>query len=169
MVELTTEIELRASPRRVWAALTGFRTYPSWHPWLRISGEGGSGKTILYSLDPSMKGRKITLDAEIREWLQPERLQWVLGFPCVFTIQEQFLLHQTATGTRMQHGIECRGIFAVLLGRFMTRKINALLSISDRALAAHLAKRRSASPVQRSGAGGKQRKKRGRGARGAGH
>lgn len=162
MLELTTEVELVAPAGKVWAVLTAFGSYPSWHPWLRISGAAGSGETIRYSFDPAMNGRTLTMDAEIEEWQHPVSLAWAFGFPGVFTLQERFLLHRSARGTRMQHSIKCRGIAALLLGRFMTRKIEALLTSSDGALAAHLAKRRPASPkgaLQRSGTGGKQRRK----------
>jgi hypothetical protein len=40
MLEIRTEIDIEASPPRVWRALTDFKTFPDWNPFvLAVEGE----------------------------------------------------------------------------------------------------------------------------------
>jgi hypothetical protein len=100
--ELTTEIEINASPQRVWKILTDFDKYEQWNPFIhRIVGQAKEGSKIQIRIEtPGGKNRKyeptVTRVEESRElrWLgksfllmgehifvierlQPERVRFV--------------------------------------------------------------------------------------------
>lgn len=102
MKELTTEIEINASPQRVWKILTDFDKYEQWNPFIhRIVGQAKEGSKIQIRIEtPGGKNRKyeptVTRVEESRElrWLgksfllngehiflierlQPERVRFV--------------------------------------------------------------------------------------------
>ncbi len=52
MSELNSEIEIGASPERVWQLLTDFDRSPAWNPFIRsISGRAEEEKNFLRMLD----------------------------------------------------------------------------------------------------------------------
>ena len=52
--ELHSEIEINATPERVWRVLTDFITYPIWNPFIReIRGKAGIGEKLRVFLKPS--------------------------------------------------------------------------------------------------------------------
>jgi hypothetical protein len=75
--ELTTEIEINASPQRVWKILTDFDKYEQWNPFIhRIVGQAKEGSKIQIRIEtPGGKNRKyeptVTRVEESRElrWL----------------------------------------------------------------------------------------------------
>ena len=78
--ELYSEIEIRATPERIWAVLTGFAEYPSWNPFIRsVRGNTVEGQRITVDLRPSgttgMKIHPVLLN------VSPNReLRWVGHF-----------------------------------------------------------------------------------------
>jgi hypothetical protein len=77
MKELHSEIEIAASPERVWDVLTDFATYPQWNPFIRrISGELGVGGRLEVRLEPP-DSRGMTLRPTVLR-AEPNRLiRWV--------------------------------------------------------------------------------------------
>lgn len=52
--QLYTEIEIDASPERVWRILTDFISYPIWNPFIReIRGKAAAGEKLRVFLKPS--------------------------------------------------------------------------------------------------------------------
>jgi hypothetical protein len=100
--ELSSEIEINASPQRVWKILTDFEKYEQWNPFIhRIVGQAKEGSKIQIRIEtPGGKNRKyeptVTRVEESRElrwlgksfllngehiflivWLQPKRVRFV--------------------------------------------------------------------------------------------
>ena len=148
MLKVSTEVELPAAPAKVWSVLTDFDSYPSWHPWLRISGDPGPANQVTCSFDPKMEGKPFRLDAQIEEWDRPFRFAWTWGVDWVFKVREQFVLHKVSSGTRVEHSFHCRGI-AAALGPLLRRRIEALLAASNSALRTRLASGHKASKDSR--------------------
>lgn len=76
MKEISTSIEINASPERVWQVLTNFAEFSRWNPFMKISGSLKEGAVLDVSLSPPggkvMKFRptllKVQADQELR-WL----------------------------------------------------------------------------------------------------
>jgi hypothetical protein len=77
MKELHSEIEIDATPERVWGVLTDFASYPEWNPFIRrISGEPKVGAHLEVRLEPP-GSRGISLKPTVFN-AEPEReLRWL--------------------------------------------------------------------------------------------
>lgn len=140
MPETRTTIELPAPPERVWAVLTDFAGYERWHPLLRVSGEANPGGQIRYSRRLSLKSdRWIPVDADIVEFIAPERLAWRQGVRSVFATDESFELEAVEGGTRLTHVMRNSGLLALLVAPISKRKNKASMDLFDGLLARRLA------------------------------
>jgi len=74
--ELYTEIEIGATPEKVWQTLTGFENFPQWNPFIRrISGELKVGARLNVVLQPP-GGRDMTFRPQVLK-VEPNReLRW---------------------------------------------------------------------------------------------
>src|SRR5215212_2272088 len=77
MKELHSEIEINASPVRVWDILADFAAYPRWNPFIRhISGELEVGERLEVRLEPP-GGRGITLRPTVLSAEPNRQLRWL--------------------------------------------------------------------------------------------
>jgi hypothetical protein len=77
MKELHSEIEIAASPERVWDILTDFAAYPRWNPFIRsISGKLEVGERLEARLEPP-GGRGITLRPTVLSAEPNRQLRWL--------------------------------------------------------------------------------------------
>ena len=60
MKELRTEIEIQATPDKVWQVLTSLDKYPEWNPFIcHAIGKAELGKTVDIDFQPDSKGLKL--------------------------------------------------------------------------------------------------------------
>jgi hypothetical protein len=77
MKELHSEIEIAASPERVWDILVYFAAYPRWNPFIRhISGELKVGERLEVRLEPP-DSRGITLRPTVLSAEPNRQLRWL--------------------------------------------------------------------------------------------
>src|SRR5918994_2800088 len=77
MKELHTEIEINASPERVWDTLADFAAYPRWNPFIRhISGKLEVGERLEVRLEPP-DSRGITLRPTVLSAEPNRQLRWL--------------------------------------------------------------------------------------------
>ena len=77
MKELHTEIEINASPERVWDILADLAAYPRWNPFIRhISGKLEVGERLEVRLEPP-GGRGITLRPTVLSAEPNRQLRWL--------------------------------------------------------------------------------------------
>lgn len=97
MKELRTEIEIEASPERVWQLLTDFDRFPEWNPFIRrASGKVETGAKLDVYLQPSnargMSFRPTVLKAEPNRelrWLGRLFMPGLFDGEHIFTIESQ--------------------------------------------------------------------------------
>jgi len=92
--ELTSEIEIDASPERVWSVLSDFDKFPEWNPFIRaISGKTERGQRLKVTLHPS-GGRMVKMSPTVLAVEPGKQLRWIghLGFPGLFDGQHIFEL-----------------------------------------------------------------------------
>jgi hypothetical protein len=77
MRELRREIEIDASPERVWAVVTDFAAYPEWNPFIRsISGELHEGANLEVRIEPP-GARATTFKPTVRAVEANRELRWL--------------------------------------------------------------------------------------------
>jgi len=105
-MELRTELEIDASPARVWQVLTNVADYSTWNPFIsRVRGELVAGQTIEATLS-FVDGSEALLRPRV-EVVEPEReLAWTtrLWWPGVLDEKHRFLLEPRAGGTLLING-----------------------------------------------------------------
>jgi hypothetical protein len=103
MKELSTAIDIAASPWVVWGVLTDLSSFEDWNPFIvRAEGEVERGAPLRLRMRPP-GGREMTFRPRVTS-VEPEReLEWLghLGVPGLFDGRHHFLLEATATGSRL--------------------------------------------------------------------
>jgi hypothetical protein len=113
MHEIRTEIEIEASPARVWDVLLNFASHPRWNPFIRsISGNAVPGERLKVSIHPP-GGKAMTFKPRVLV-AQPHReLRWLgrLLMPGVFDGEHFFQMEGTGLArTRLVHGEKFSGL-----------------------------------------------------------
>jgi len=113
--EIRTEIDIGASPSRVWQVLTDFSSYPQWNPFIRrIEGELVEGaKLHIHITTPAGANReyspKVTLVAPEQE------LRWLGKMPGLLSGEHIFVIERVSEkSVRLVH----REVFGGLLTSF---------------------------------------------------
>lgn len=111
-MQLRTEIDIAASPEKIWEVLTDFRAYPEWNPFIvSISGKAAVGQQLSVVISPpeqsEMRFKPVVLRAD-----PGVELRWrgTLWFRWLFTGEHFFRLDAKERGvTRFTHGEDFSG------------------------------------------------------------
>ncbi len=104
------ELVIDASPADVWAAITNTAAYAEWNPIFRsVEGAFSEGATMAISMRLE-DGSVTPVEAVVVEMVPNELLHQRAGFPGVLTADHQWLLEDTAGGTRVVQHEEYRGV-----------------------------------------------------------
>lgn len=93
---ISTEIEINASPERVWEVLTKFDAYSDWNPFIRkINGQQKVGEQLEAHLQPP-DSREITFKPTLVKFEPQKELSWFgkLFIPGLFDRQHIFLIEE---------------------------------------------------------------------------
>ncbi|MCE5265389.1 MAG: SRPBCC domain-containing protein [Deltaproteobacteria bacterium] len=98
--QLESEIDIAATPERVWSILTDFSAYPGWNPFIRsIRGTPDLGTSLVVRIQPSgTKG--MTFRPIVQAAVPGQELRWLGRFlmPGLFDGEHQFSIHPIAEG-----------------------------------------------------------------------
>ncbi|MFF3851053.1 SRPBCC family protein [Streptomyces sp. NPDC002328] len=103
MREISTYIDIDASPGLVWEVLTDFARYPDWNPYIReLTGELRVGATLALRTQPA-KGRPVNFKARVTAVTEGAELRWAGGLPVpgLFGGDHGFALNPHNSGTRV--------------------------------------------------------------------
>lgn len=119
MKEITTEIEIDATPKRVWRVLMDFAAYPEWNPFVRtMEGQARVGTRLKAYLKAS-KGLGMTIKPTVLVADPDRELRW-LGrtlLPGVFDGEHYFLIEPLGPNkVRFTQGERFRGALVFLIG-----------------------------------------------------
>lgn len=136
MKTIHTDVEIEASPEKVWAVLTDFESYPEWNPFITsIKGEPTAGTKLEVTMQP--KGKKAqTFKPEVM-LAEPNRvLEWLghLGVKGVFDGRHHFELEATDTGTRFVQKEDFSGALVWLLMKMVGEATEGGFHVMNRAL-----------------------------------
>lgn len=135
--EIRTEIEISASPTKVWNILTDIESWSKWSPIIKASSGaatvGSEVQIMMMGKDgqdgPKYKPRFIVLE-------QNKKFQWraFMMFGFLFTNDKVFELEQTATGTRLIHKELFSGLLAPIFCSKMEEGVPPMLNLMNQAL-----------------------------------
>ena len=98
--QIQTEIEIAATPDRVWSILTNFSTYPDWNPFIRfIHGAPEQGAPLEVRIQPG-GAKGMTFRPTILTAIRAEQLRWLGRFlvPGLFDGEHCFAIQPIANG-----------------------------------------------------------------------
>ena len=138
---LDTEIEIQASPDRVWEALTDFGAYPHWNPFIiQATGRPVSGTRL--ELRMRLPGRRpTTFRPKVLEATPAHRLRWLghLLVPGLFDGEHIFTIEPKGPGrVRLTQQEEFRGLLAPLILAFIAKPTEEGFSQMNQALKARV-------------------------------
>ena len=115
---LHSEIEIQASPDRVWETLTDFAAYPDWNPFIvQAAGQPVPGGRL--QLQMRLPGRRpMTFRPEVLEATAARRLRWLghLVVPGLFDGEHTFTIDAVgADRVRLTQQEEFRGLLVPLI------------------------------------------------------
>ena len=132
--EILTEIEVAATPARVWQVLTDLDAYPQWNPFItRAHGElrVGARLEVLIQI-PGESGR--VFRPEVLKVERERELRWLGRFavPGLFNGEHFFKIEPRETGrTRFLHGERFTGLLVPFLGRMLDKTERGFGSMND--------------------------------------
>jgi hypothetical protein len=134
---LHTEIEIQASPDRVWEVLTDFAAYPHWNPFI-VEATGQPVPGARPQLQMRLPGRRpMTFRPRVLEATPAHRLRWLghLLFPGLFDGEHTFTIEPSGPGqVRLSQQEEFRGLLAPLLLAFLAKPTQEGFSQMNQAL-----------------------------------
>lgn len=123
MYWIETEIEIAASPQRIWSILMDFSAYPEWNPFIRtLIGDVTPGRSLRASIQlPGAKAMSFRPKVRVAEHLKELRWLGHLLLPGLFDGEHYFQLAALANSrTRFVQGEKFSGmlvsLFAARLG-----------------------------------------------------
>ena len=126
---LTTEIDIAATPQRVWQVLSDLSAYPEWNPFIvQATGRAVVGDRLTLRMQPVV-GRERTLRPTVTEAREGERLRWVgrLGIRGILDVEHSFLLEPArGSHTRLVQREDFRGLLILLPLQGHARRIGHL-------------------------------------------
>ncbi|MFQ3322865.1 MAG: hypothetical protein ACI90U_000677 [Pseudomonadales bacterium] len=115
----TAEVNISATPTKIWRVLTEFTLYKNWNPYLiATEGELKSGQEITITLRNKNFDKPFTTTPVIASVNKNKSFHWVNGFPVpgIYDSKHYFILKPTGNGqTILLQYEEFRGVLVWLL------------------------------------------------------
>jgi hypothetical protein len=109
--EVTTSIEIAATPDNVWAVLTDLASYPEWHPAFRsVTGQLAVGSELTIVTTVPSTGKPMTVKVKVLTVEPNSELQWASKPFGVTISKRRFLLSPSGDGTSLVQDGTFRGL-----------------------------------------------------------
>jgi hypothetical protein len=109
--EVTTSIEIAATPENVWEVLADLASYPRWHPvFLSVTGQPAAGSTLTITTTHPTSGRTITGKVKVRTAEPGRELRWVSKLAGMTISERVFALSPDAGSTMLVQSQTYRGL-----------------------------------------------------------
>jgi hypothetical protein len=109
--EVSTTIEIAATPDEVWAVLADLASYPKWHPVFRaVRGQLAADSKLTITSTLPTTGRTITVKVTVLTAEPGTELRWVSKMFGVTISERRFLLSPVHGGTSLVQAETYRGL-----------------------------------------------------------
>jgi hypothetical protein len=115
--QLSTEIDIDASPEIVWDILTDLDRYGEWNPFIvSADGDVAVGERLTNRLQPP-GGRAMTFRPTVTVAEADHTFEWLgrLGLPGVFDGRHRFELEAIPNGTHLVHTEQLNGVLVRIM------------------------------------------------------
>ena len=136
MKKLHTQIEINATPERVWQVLTDFASYAEWNPFITAAeGNAVEGDRLHVRIDPP-GGRAASFRPTVTVAEVPKRLEWLgkLLFKGLFDGRHRFEIEATSGGTNFIQSEEFTGVLVPLLAKSLDGPTREGFELMNRAI-----------------------------------
>ena len=134
MRQLRTDIEIDATPERVWAILTDFASYPAWNPFIEfIRGEPVVGSKLEIRIAPP-DGKAMTFKPTVLNAEPGRELRWLgrVLFPRIFDGEHILQLEPLAGGrVRFVQAERFRGALVPFLGKTLDKTERGFTAMNE--------------------------------------
>jgi hypothetical protein len=135
--QLTSRIDIDATPERVWQVLSDFNSYPQWNPFItRAEGQPEPNSRLVMRMQP-VGARGVTLRPTVLEATPGHRLRWLgrIGVPGIFDAEHSFTITPRAEGgVRLSQDESFRGVLVPLFARSLDRHTRPAFDAMNAAL-----------------------------------
>lgn len=109
--EVSTTIEIAATPENVWAVLADLASYPKWHPaYVGVTGRLAAGSTLTITTTHPTSSRNMTAKVKVLTADPGTELRWKSNLVGVTISKRTFHLSPTADGTLLVQTGTYRGL-----------------------------------------------------------
>ena len=109
--DISTTIEIAATPENVWAVLADLASYPQWHPMYQaVTGQLAAGSTLTITSTHPTSGRTVTAKVKVLTAEPDTELRWVSKLLGLTISEREFRLSSTADGTSLVQAGSYRGL-----------------------------------------------------------
>ena len=144
--EVSTTIEIAATPENVWAVLADLANYAKWHPvYLGVTGQLAAGSTLTITTTHPTTGRTMTAKVKVLTAEPGTELRWVSKLLGLTISERRFLLSPADGGTSLVQDGTYRG----LGGSRGRSTVKAISRIQDSFVAINQAIKQQAEARQR--------------------
>jgi hypothetical protein len=144
--QLRSQIDIDATPERVWQVLSDFSSYPQWNPFIvRAEGEATPRSRLVMRMQP-VGARGVTLRPTVVEATPGHRLRWLgrFGIPGILDAEHSFTITpRDGGGVRLAQDENFTGMLVPLLARSLDRHTRPAFEAMNSAL-----KQRAEQPAE---------------------
>jgi len=109
--EVTTSIDIAATPENVWAVLADLASYPRWHPvFLSVTGQLAVGTTLTIETTHPANGKNMTGKVKVSVVEPDTELRWVSKLAGLTISERVFRLSRAPGGTSLVQSQTYRGL-----------------------------------------------------------
>lgn len=109
--EVSTSIEIAATPENVWAVLADLASYPQWHPVFRsVTGQLAAGSKLTIMTTVPSTGRSMTVKVKVVTVEPGSELRWASKLLGITISERRFLLSPSGGGTLLVQAATYRGL-----------------------------------------------------------
>jgi hypothetical protein len=135
--QLTSQIDIDATPERVWQVLSDFGSYPQWNPFITSAeGEAQPNSRVVMRMQP-VGARGVTLRPTVVEATPGHRLRWQgrFGIPGIFGAEHCFTITpRDEGGVRLTQDERFKGVLVPLMARSLDRHTQPAFEAMNTAL-----------------------------------
>lgn len=123
MKTLETNIEISASPEKVWSILSDFHKYPEWNPFIKdLQGKAKVGEKLKVRISPP-NSKAMIFQPTVKSVIENKEFSW-LGrflFPGIFDGEHIFKIEPTESGSLFTQKENFSGLLVPLLWKSLDR------------------------------------------------